>query len=156
MRICFFQNELGFYEDPKCHNAIDYGEWDFIMLKGKSSLVYLALRQILQLLWMEMRFLLGNNEDASCRRAEEVCLMCLCQKSVSVEIWDVQVWFGRGDMQYNLAYCLLESIILYVAKSCKTQPCGKRMTQQFSKLVILLTDTRFKLKEETQRNTILF
>jgi len=31
------------------------------------------------------------------------------------------------------------------------QPCEKRTTQQFSALVILITDMRFKLKEGTQR-----
>jgi len=34
------------------------------------------------------------------------------------------------------------------------QPCGKRTTQQFSALVILLTDMRFKLKEGTQRTSL--
>jgi len=43
-----------------------------------------------------------------------------------------------------------EQIILHVAKSCKTQPCRVKTTQQFSELVILLTDMRFKLKIETQ------
>jgi len=38
-----------------------------------------------------------------------------------------------------------------VAKSCKTQPCGVKTTQQFSELVILLMDMRFKLKEGIQR-----
>ena len=75
------------------------GEWDFIMLKGNGSLVCLALRQILQLLWMRMRFLLiGSKEDASCRHAGEGCPRRLCHKSGSVEIWDVSAWFGRGDM----------------------------------------------------------
>ena len=43
---------------------------------------------------------------------------------------------------------------LPVAKSCKTQPCGVKTTQQFSELVILLMDMRFKLKEETQRTSL--
>ena len=47
-----------------------------------------------------------------------------------------------------------EPIILPVVKSCKTQPCGVKMTQQFSELVILLTDMRFKLKEGTQRTSL--
>jgi len=57
-------------------------------------------------------------------------------------------------MLYKSACCLPKPIILPVAKSCKTQPCGKRTTQQFSALVILLTDTRFKLKEGTQRTSL--
>jgi len=74
-------------------------EWDFIVLKGNGSLVCLAMRQILLLLWMRMRFLrIGSNEDASCRCVGEGCLRRLCHKSGSVEIWDVCVWFGRGDM----------------------------------------------------------
>ena len=72
----FLQDELGFYEDPKCHNAIKLnGEWDFI--------VCLALGQILQLLWMGMRFLrigIGSKEDTSCRHAGEGFLRCLCHK----------------------------------------------------------------------------
>ena len=73
MRKKVFQNELGFYEDPKCHNARLNGEWDFIVLKEKGSLICLALGQILPLLWMRMRCLLigiGSKEDASCRHAE--------------------------------------------------------------------------------------
>jgi len=63
------------------------GEWDFIVLKGKGSLACLSLGQTLQLLWMEMRFLLiGSNEDASCRCVGEGCLRRLCHKSGSVEI----------------------------------------------------------------------
>jgi len=53
------------------------GEWDFIVLKQKGSLVCLALGQILQLLWMRMRFLLigiGSKEDESCRHTGEGCL----------------------------------------------------------------------------------
>ena len=34
------------------------------------------------------------------------------------------------------------------------QPCGKRTTQQFSALVILLTYMRFKLKEGTLRTSL--
>jgi len=77
------------------------GEWDFIVLKGNGSLVCLALGQILQLLWMGMRFFLtgiGSKEDASCRHAGEGCPRRLCHKSGSVEIWDVWAWFGIGDM----------------------------------------------------------
>ena len=55
------------------------GEWDFIVLKGKGSLDYLSLGQIIQLLWMEIRILLiGSNEDASCRHVGEGCLRRLC------------------------------------------------------------------------------
>ena len=71
------------------------------MLKGEGSLISLALGQILQLLWMRMRFLLigiGNKEDASCRHAGKGCPRRLCHKSGSVEIWDVWAWFGRVDM----------------------------------------------------------
>ena len=65
------------------------GEWDFIVLKGKGSFVCLALGQILQLLWMRMRFLvIGSNEDASCRHIGEGRLSRLCHKSGSVKIWD--------------------------------------------------------------------
>jgi len=65
------------------------GEWDFIVLKEKGSLVCLALGQTLQLLWMRMRFLLiGSNEDASCRRVGDGCLRRLCHKSGLVEIWE--------------------------------------------------------------------
>jgi len=78
------------------------GEWDFIVLKGKGSLICLALGQILQLLWMGMRFLvigICSKEDASCRHAGEGCMRHLCHKSGSVvEIWDAWAWFGRGDM----------------------------------------------------------
>jgi len=52
------------------------GEWDFIMLKGKGSLVCLALRQILQLLWMGMRFLLigiSSKVYASCIHIWGIC-----------------------------------------------------------------------------------
>jgi len=34
------------------------------------------------------------------------------------------------------------------------QPCGVKTTQQFSELVILLTEMRFILKEETQRTSL--
>ena len=65
------------------------GEWDFIVLKGNGSLVCLALGQILQLLWMGMRFLLiGSKEDASCRHVGKGCPRRLCHKSGLVEIWD--------------------------------------------------------------------
>jgi len=75
------------------------GEWDFIVLNGKGSLVCLALGKILQLLWMEMEFLLiGSNEDASYRRAGEGCPRPLCHKLGSAETWDVRAWFWRGDM----------------------------------------------------------
>jgi len=59
------------------------------------------LGQILQLLWMGMRFLLimiGSKEDTSCRHAEEGCPRRLCHKSGSVDIWDAWTWFGRGDI----------------------------------------------------------
>jgi len=95
------------------------GEWDFIVFQGKCSVLCLTSGQIIQLLWMKVRCLLiGSNENASCRR--------LCHKSGSVEIWDMQVWFGRG-------ICSISLRIVYLNQSCgKTQPCGKRMTHWLS------------------------
>jgi len=52
---------------------------------------------------------------------------------------------NHGESKFEMCGLSLEKvtctepIILPIVKSCKTQPCGVKTTQQFSELVILLT-----------------
>jgi len=83
---------------PQCNKL--NGEWDFIVLKEKSILVYLALGQTLQLLWMKIRFLLiGSNEDASCRRAGEgFSSACAINQRVGRNLWCVGFVWKKGHV----------------------------------------------------------
>jgi len=50
-----------------------------ILLCLKENVPFLALGQILQLLWMKMRFsLIGSNENASCRHVGERYVWAAC------------------------------------------------------------------------------